>query len=118
MTLALRRFVPVLQYLGVLGSALALTTGFLFGERYTIVYGPAGLAALLLDMVAIRARSNATAIVATLMKPVVFVLAASVLIMGGPGIADPILPPSTGPVLLIYSAVPSILGATLRRLTR
>ena len=122
MTTALRPFSVSLQYLGLSGSALGLAASYLFVEPCTgFLYIGGGIFAVALDLIALRLSPNATAIAAAASKPVALLLLGSMLIMCAPPVVpepDRLLPTWTGPALLWFSSVPSVVGAILRRLVR
>ena len=122
MTVTLRGVAVSLQVLGLLGSVVGLAASILF-QSYCVggVYVGAGLLALGLDVVALRASRTSTSVLAACLKPVVMVFSLSVAFSCATPhlpIEEPLLDPSTGPVLLLWSSVPSVLGAFLRGSTR
>lgn len=121
MTLAFRRGGIAFQLAGLAGSALGLTATFI---ARTSCLGPfyvgAALVAVALDLVALRAAPNTTAIVASLIKPLTILAVGMVLVSCRPVPLEfaPSLDPVIGPTLVLVSSIPSILGAILRRLSR
>ena len=110
MTAALRPAVPSMQVLGLIGSIVATPLSLLFGERYVSVDTPAAIIAVVTDLIAIRATSNATASIAFTLKVVAVVVTMGFLISGGPGVVNPVVAPRTGAYILMLSLLPSGLG--------
>ena len=110
---------PAIQVLGLLGALLGLSVTLVFGERYTLFYGAGAVIAVFLDVAAIRLAPRALAIGASLLKVAAVVMTSFVLVMGPANFGPPpLLPPSTGLLILLYSSVPSVIGAILRRALR
>jgi hypothetical protein len=116
MIVAIPRVGPGLQILGLLVAVGAFMMNLLFGERYMAPYAIGILIAAGLDVVAIRTASIPRAAAASLAKVGVVIFASGVLIMGPGrlGAPAPLFASGVGLEILLWSCLPSVIGAVLR----
>ena len=105
-----------LQWTGLIGSAVGLVAVPLF-LGFALQWLVAGLAAVALDVFAIRTASETKAMLAALAKLAILVGALFILTSPGsiPAMVANSIPPDTGPVLMLLSILPTEIGAMLRR---
>jgi len=117
MTTIRHRLAVGLQWTGLVGATLGLISVPLFGLGFAVQWIVGGLAAVGLDVYAIRTESDVRRMLAAILKLVILVAALFFLTGSGtiPTPTEGALPPDTGPILLFLSILPSELGATLRK---
>jgi len=116
MTLSMHGIAVALQWAGLLGSAVGTLLTLALAAALVPGWIVAGIAAVILDVVAIRIPSDARAMGAAIAKLLVVLVAVQVVTLGRAA-SSAVLPiaPDTGPLLLLLSILPSALGAIFRR---
>ena len=116
MTVAMRPFSMALQLTGLSGSVAGAVLTVALAPFVVLGWVVAGIIAIVLDVIAIRARSVPNAVGAAIGKVgVVLVALVTVTLGAAASPVDTELPAETGPLLLLLSVVPSLLGAAFRR---
>lgn len=122
MTISRRSYATALQLFGLLGSGLALVAIPLSGESCMgPIYLVGAAIAVVLDLVAIRVAPSSAGIGAAIGKLalVSYAMVGVVVLCAVPRTyIEPLIPSGTGALILLWSSVPSLLGAIGRRLVR
>lgn len=119
MTSAMQRMSVPLQWAGLVGAVAGSVVAVVGFGLVLAGWLVAGFVAVALDVVAIRARSNDTALRAAIGKLVVLLMGVSLIPWARSNPAIPSLVPlDAGPPLLLASVLPSVVGALFRRVDR
>ena len=116
MTLARRPVSIALQWVGLFGSVVGFLLTLALAAFLVPGWVVACAIALILDAVAIRSRSIPMAVGASIGKLAIVLVAMATVTLGRAAIpVDAAVAPDTGPLFLLLSVLPSLLGAALRR---
>ena len=114
MTLAMYGPARNVQRLGLLGAVLGVIATQLAPSCGSVIWVLAGIVAIGFDIVAVAGRGHGS-IPASILKAVMVILPMGVLLSCAyVDLPEPIVPAGLGPMLLMLSAIPSLLGAFLR----